>query len=138
MTETYLVSLLRDERQTVIDRWVERLYDHSESLYEESSVPELDRICEDGLEACLALPQGEKDPLLKDVVAELLDKRDEWRLENTDILRFFREFRKAVNDVADRGGDPGSPDRKELHAQLEPCVEAGVIHFVDELAGRSR
>lgn len=136
MTENYLVSLLSDQRQTVIDRWVERLYDHSESLYEQSSVPELDRICEDGLEACLALLRGEKDPLLKDFVAELLDKRDEWGLENPDILRFFWEFRKAINEVADRGGDPGSPDWKELHAQLEPCVEAGVIHFVQQLADR--
>lgn len=130
MTENYLISLIEDRPQTIIDRWVDRLYNHSESLYDKSSIPELDSICEEGLDACLALLRGEKDPLLKDFVADLLTKRDEWGLESADILRFFWELRKAVIEVAGQGGDPGSPDWKELHSQLDPCIEDGVIHVV--------
>jgi hypothetical protein len=133
VTETYLVSLMHDQRQAIIDRWVERLYDHSESLYAQSSVPELDSICEEGFNACRALLQGKKDPLLKDFVRHLLEKRDEWNLETPDILRFFWEFRKTILDVADQGGDPGAPNWKALQSQLEPCIEAGVIHLVKAL-----
>jgi hypothetical protein len=134
MTQKFLISLLQDHRQRIIDRWVERLYNHSESLYEESSIPELDGVCEDGLAACLALLQGKKDPLLKAFVAELVAKRDDWGLEDPDLLRFFWEFRKTVVDVADQGGDPGPPDWKELHSRLDPCIEAGVIHILKALS----
>jgi len=131
LTETFLVSLLHDQRQSVIDQGVERLYDHSESLYEESSVPELDTIPELGLNACRALLNGKKDPLLKDFVRYLLKKQDEWNLETPDILRF--EFRKAVLDVADSGAVPGGLNRKALQSQPEPCIEAGVIHLVQTI-----
>lgn len=130
MTENFLISHLEDQHQRIIDRWVDRLYDHSESLYERSSVPELDGICENGLKACRALLKGEKDPLLKEFVSDLLQKRDEWGLETADILRFFWELRKTVIEIANQGADTGSPDWKKLHSELDPCIEAGVIHIV--------
>lgn len=133
MTEMYLISLIEDRRDRLIDKWVERLYEHPESEYNRDEIPGLDEICRDGLDACLALLKGEKTPLLKDFVRDILDKRREWNLESADILRFFWELRKAVTDVADSGGDPGSPDWKQLHSHLDPCIEAGVIHLVDAL-----
>jgi hypothetical protein len=135
MAEKFLISLLQDQRQRIVDRWVERLYNHSESLYKESTIPELDEICEDGLAASFALLQGKKDPLLKAFVAELMAKRNDWGLEFPDLLRFFWEFRKAVVDIADQGADPGPPDWKELHSQLDPCIEAGTIHILKSILG---
>lgn len=134
MTESFLISLLEDRRQSLIDHWIERLYDHSESLYDKSTVPELDTICQDGLDACIALLRGKKDPLLKDFVADLIEKRNQWNLETPDILRFFWELRKTVIEVAQQGGDPGSPDWKDLHEDLDPCIEAGVIHVVKAIS----
>ncbi|MFB6344380.1 MAG: RsbRD N-terminal domain-containing protein [bacterium] len=129
----YLISLIEDQRNRLIDKWVELLYDHPESEYDRDAIPELDQICGEGLDACVALLKGEKDPFLKDFVRHILDKRTEWNLESADILRFFWELRKAVISVAETGGDPGAPDWKDMHSHLDPCIEAGVIHLVDAL-----
>lgn len=127
MTENFLVSQLHDQRQTVIERWVERLYDHSESLYEKNSLPKLDSICEQVLDACQVLMEGRKNPLLIDFFRDLIKKHNEWDLKNSDILGFSWEFRKDVLNLADQGGDPGSPNGETLMFQLETCVEASVI-----------
>jgi hypothetical protein len=133
MSETFLVSFLKDQHQRIIDRWADRLRDHPDSKYDKASPPELTTICERGLGASLAMLQGFKDPSLKDFARKLLHKKDEWDLETVDVIRVFWEFRNTVHDVANLGGDAGQPDWKELSDQLDRVVETGIIHVVNAL-----
>lgn len=133
MTEKYLVSFLKDRYREVIDTWIDRLIQHPDSRYEQLSPLEMETICERGVGASVAFLQGYSKPSIKDLTRKLLRKKNEWNLETLDVLRYFWEFRSAVIESADMGGDAGTPDWKELYNQLDSVVETGIIHVVEEL-----
>lgn len=127
---TLVESVLEDQQDLLINTWKERMFQHPDSNFEPGDLPELDRICRRGLAACLALLRSEQEPNLKAFVRQLADKRRDWGLEAADLLRFFWELREAVEDVLTRGGDPGRPDWREVHDELNRCIEVGVFDLM--------
>ncbi|MFB6356951.1 MAG: hypothetical protein ABEJ65_10610 [bacterium] len=129
-----LDSLITDKKQQLVDQWVSRLYDHPDSRYEPEDMPKLDELCSEGLEASLALIRGQDKPRLTEFVENLYNMRGKWDLESADLLRFFWELRKSVEELLTRGGDPGRPDWQSLHEELDRCIEVGVINLVQLIA----
>jgi hypothetical protein len=130
-TPSTLQTILSDQRDLLIDYWVDRLFDHPDSNFERNDFPELDRICGEGLDACLALLEGREEPNLKQFVRKLAEKRSEWNLEGADLLRFFWELRNAVDEVSSRGENPGRPNWRLLHDELDTCIETGVFNLME-------